>query len=153
MDAALRDFSRQFSPFEIGPLRIASIGGFLAFLLPDGPAPQFQALADASVRDIDRFRAPPSERELQRHRAAKLTAQQSAHLERWGYPYVFDQYRFHMTLTCRLDQRERWLFRTLLTKASQQACEEPVSVGGISLFQQPDRESPFRLTARHAFSG
>ena len=153
LQAGLSDFARQFSTFEIGPPRLAAIGDFLAFLLPDGPVPKFQDLADASVRAFDVFRAPPSPHELARRRAANLTERQEELLVRWGYPYVFDQYRFHMTLTCRLDQTERAQFEAQLADASREACAEPIRVGDVSLFAQPHRESPFRLIARHAFSG
>ena len=66
------------------------------------PSAALQALADACVEQLDRFRAPPSDAELARRRRASLTPRQDAMLVRWGYPYVFDTWFFHMTLTRRL---------------------------------------------------
>jgi hypothetical protein len=33
---------------------------------------------------------------------------QRNYLDRWGYPYVMEEFRFHMTLTGRLDSTCRW---------------------------------------------
>ena len=82
------------------------VHGFLA-LRETVPCPPLQALADACVEQLDPFRAPPSEAELARRRRANLTPQQDAMLVRWGYPYVFDTWFFHMTLTRRLTAEEK----------------------------------------------
>ena len=59
-------------------------------------------LAQACVETFEPFRAPLAEEELARRRAVPLSARQEANLERWGYPYVAEDFRFHMTLTARL---------------------------------------------------
>jgi hypothetical protein len=59
-------------------------------------------LAAATVAALDAFRAPPSEAELARRRKARLTERQEALLMQWGYPYVMEEFRFHLTLTGRL---------------------------------------------------
>ena len=90
-------------------LRVAEVGRFVA-LVPEGDAGAVAALAAACVTGLDGFRAPPSAEELARRRAAGLDARGEAHLARWGYPYVLDRFRFHMTLTGALgeDRRARW---------------------------------------------
>ena len=88
------------------PLAVADLHGFLA-LRETVPCPPLQALADACVEDLDRFRAPPSEAELARRRRASLTTQQDAMLVRFGYPYVLETWFFHMTLTRRLSPEKR----------------------------------------------
>jgi hypothetical protein len=59
-------------------------------------------VAEACVRDLDGFRAPASDAELARRRKAGLSPRQDALLIRWGYPYVFEEFRFHLTLTGKL---------------------------------------------------
>lgn len=75
-------------------------------LTPFGPLEGLQRVADACVRDLDAFRAPASETELGRRRNAKQSARQEALLARWGYPYAFEEFRFHMTLSDRLPKPE-----------------------------------------------
>ncbi|MEO0938301.1 MAG: DUF1045 domain-containing protein [Pseudomonadota bacterium] len=83
-------------------LALARLGQFLA-LVPVGDASGLSALAARAVVELDRFRAPASEEELARRRAARLTRAQEDNLVKWGYPYVIDEFRFHMTLSGRLE--------------------------------------------------
>ena len=90
--------------------------------------PPLQALADACVEQLDPLRAPPSEAELARRRRAKLTARQDAMLVRWGYPYVFDTWFFHMTLTRRLSAEEKHVFMPA-AEAILRACDRDAAPG------------------------
>lgn len=87
---------------DIDALDVATIGSFLA-LVPTGGTDELAGLAARVVTELDGFRAPPSEAELARRRAAGLSARQDELLLAWGYPYVLDEFRFHLTLTGRLD--------------------------------------------------
>ena len=87
-----------------------------------------------------------------RRRALGLAPRQEDLLSRWGYPYVLDAFRFHLTLTGPLpspEMRDR-AFRALehLTRA---ACREFHRVVDPCLFEQEDRHLPFRLAARFPF--
>ena len=53
------------------------------------------------VEGLDRFRAPPDAAEIARRRPERLSARQRDHLARWGYPYVMEEFQFHLTLTGR----------------------------------------------------
>ena len=111
--AALEGFAARAAGFEMGPLQLNDINGFLALTLArDEPA--LQELADYCVREFDRFRAPPTQSELERRGLDSLTERQRDNLERWGYPYIFDEFRFHMTLSCRLHTPERDSLRAKL---------------------------------------
>lgn len=83
----------------------ARLGSFLA-LVPQGPTQSLSALAEAAVTRLDRHRAPLTDDELTRRRAANLTPDQEALLLRWGYPYVLDAFRFHITLSGKLPKAE-----------------------------------------------
>jgi len=128
-------------------LKVGHIDGFLA-LIPDGDASRLNGLAARAVRDLDGFRKPPKEDELARRRKDPLTARQDFYLQQWGYPYVFDDFRFHMTLTERLDPGA--LDRIMSAAQSHFSAElaEPVMIGGLTLFQEPEPGAPF-LAIRH----
>ena len=98
LQSAFQNLCANARPILLQGLVVTRIGGFLA-LTPTGDFSELADLAATAVSDLDPFRAPPKHAELAKRRKARLTPQQDAHLERWGYPYVFDQFRFHMTLT------------------------------------------------------
>lgn len=79
-------------------LQLTSMGRFLA-LTPQGGAEAVQLVAQTCVRDLDGFRAPVGEQEMARRRAAGLSARQDALLVEWGYPYVMEEFKFHLTLS------------------------------------------------------
>ena len=82
-------------------LTLTSLDGFLA-LVPQGPVDRLNALAAAAVRHFAPFRAPLSEAEVARRNPASLTLRQRELLESCGYPFVLDEFAFHMTLSDRL---------------------------------------------------
>jgi len=145
LTAALAPFA---AAIELPPvtLTVAALSGFLA-VVPAGAAPALSALADRCVETFDRFRAPPDEAELARRRRAGLTAVQEQHLRRWGYPYVFDQFRYHMTLTGRLAEPERSRLQAWLADYLAPALAAPVPLQ-LALFAQADRGQSFRLVQR-----
>ena len=131
-------------------LKVGSLDGFMALLLAE-ETPAVRSLADACVRSFDDFRFPSSKAELERRRKTPLTDHQDMLLERWGYPYVMDAFRFHMTLTCRLPASDRERLQPSLEAMFGPAIAKGVSVDGISLFRQDDRQSPFRRIAHYPF--
>jgi hypothetical protein len=108
--AAAEAVARQVPPFDLPPLVVDDMKGFLA-LRESVPCPALQELADACVRGTDVHRLAPSARELAGRRAAGLSAEQEAMLLAWGYPHVFGCWRFHMTLTRRLNAAEMAVLR------------------------------------------
>src|SRR3954452_13519558 len=107
--AAAREMATGIEPFDLPPLAVSDVHGFLA-LRETQPSTALQALADLCVAQLDGFRAPPADEELVRRRRSNLTAAQDAMLVRWGYPYVFGTWFFHMTLTRRLTAVEKAVY-------------------------------------------
>ncbi len=148
---ALAGFAARQASFEIAALRLREIGEFLA-LVPAEPTPGLMTLADKCVTEFDAYRAPPDSEELGKRHAAGLTPRQAELLARWGYPYVFDEFRFHLTLTGPItDQRERSQVADLLQPLVAPLLGQPVQVRELCLFHQPDRATPFRLIQRFPF--
>ena len=151
LDRELADFAAGRHAF-LETLELHELHGFLALMLA-APSANMRALADACVTAFDHFRAPPSEAELARRRRAKLSPAHEANLGRWGYPYVFDAFRFHMTLTRRLSDRERDTWRPILQSRVVSAIEKPVAIDAVTLFMQRESGQPFQVVRRYPFAG
>ena len=95
-----------------------------------------------------RFARRASEAELARRRRGNLTARQDAMLVRWGYPYVFDTWFFHLTLTRRLSAAEKQVFMPAAETYFARAIATPRRVGDICLFVQPNPGMPFVIRER-----
>ncbi|ABD08774.1 Protein of unknown function DUF1045 [Rhodopseudomonas palustris HaA2] len=82
---------------------VQSIGSFIA-VVPSAPSDELVQLATDCVRSFDTFRAPLTAADRARRKPAQLTPRQIQYLDHWGYPYVIEEFRFHMTLTGSLDR-------------------------------------------------
>lgn len=132
-------------------LKVAVLDQFLA-LVPREPSEALERLAEHAVRDLDGFRQPPSDDELARRRLAHLTPSQERHLVEWGYPYVFDDFRFHMTLTERLPPSYIERFKSAAEAHFAAVLAEPVAIDGLTLFTEASRGAPFIATRQFPFS-
>ncbi len=150
--AALEAFAADRPPIEGPPLALGGIARFLA-LVPAGDCPALRELADDCTERFDRFRAPLTDAERTRRAAAGLTRRQRTLLERWGYPYVLDEYRFHMTLTGPLGAAARERARAVLAPMVAPLGREPLRVDAVSLCVEEAPGRPFRPVARIPFAG
>ena len=132
--------------FNLPNLAVADLHGFLA-LRETTPSPELQALADACVAGADHLRAPIEAAELAKRRRNGLPPTQDANLTRWGYPYVFATWFFHMTLTRRLTPSERATYLPAAEAHFAAALAMPRRVTDLCLFTQRD-EAPFTLVER-----
>ncbi len=134
-------------PFALPPLRVTLLDGFLA-LREAAPCPALHALADACIERLDRFRLPPSAEELARRQRHRLSHTQQALLERWGYPYVFGEWRFHVTLSRRLSPEEVAPLQALAQAHLGAAAAQPRFVRELCLFTEVTPGAPFLLAER-----
>ena len=116
IEAALDEFAGPRAAIKAGRLEVRAIGAFIALTLAE-PCSAVDELAADCVRFFDTYRAPMNEQERIRRLTPGLTARQRSHVERWGYPYVFEDFRFHMTLSGPLAKADRdraldWLRET-----------------------------------------
>lgn len=140
----------RLAPVTLDGLEVAQLGRFLA-LRPTGEATALADLAAACVEGLDAFRAPAPEAELARRRAAGLTPTQEAHLQRWGYPYVMDEFRFHITLTGRLGD-DLDPVKTWLTDHLGPLLPQPFHIPDMALVGE-DSDGRFHLLHRYTLSG
>lgn len=151
LDDALADFCARHAAVTLDGLELARLGRFLA-LRPLGDEGPLNALAAATVRGFDAFRAPLTEPEMARRRAAGLTPEQDALLRAWGYPYVMDQFRFHITLTGKLPVAQARQTALALAPVITPLLPAPFVIDALSLAGE-DAEGRFHLISRHAFTG
>jgi putative phosphonate metabolism protein len=126
---------------------VQSISGFLA-VVPTEPSPDLLQFAADCVVAFDDFRAPLTADDRARRNPSNLTARQCENLDRWGYPYVMDEFRFHMTLTGRIDPTRREPIRAMLQNSFAQLRIERLAIDRIALFKQEAAASRFRIVAQ-----
>jgi putative phosphonate metabolism protein len=145
--ALAANFARHHAPFTIPGLKLALLGDFIA-LVPRDRAPALDELAAECVRAFDPFRAAAAAEELARRRQADLTERQDQMLVRWGYPYVLDEFRFHLTLTGRLSEPDRETVWPMLDRLTEKLCGIPIPVRDLVVFAQQSDAEPFYVAAR-----
>lgn len=150
LHTAVKALAASLAPVTLDGLRLARLGHFLA-LVPEGDMTALGQLAARCVTEPDRFRAPAPEAELTRRRAAGLTARQEDMLRHWGYPYVLEEFRFHLTLTGRLQPHEMDEVEAALALALP-ALPRPYIIDQIALAGERS-DGQFQLIHRYALTG
>jgi putative phosphonate metabolism protein len=123
---------------------VRSISGFVA-VVPEGAPRELEQLAADCVSAFDRFRAPLTPEDRARRNPSRLTPRQCDYLDRWGYPYVMEEFRFHMTLTGRLDAARREPILAMLQDRFAELRIERLAIDRIALFKQADATARFRV--------
>ena len=123
---------------------VDSISGFIA-VVPAGPSAELARLAADCVREFDCFRAPLTPEDRARRNPAALTARQRDYLDQFGYPYVLEDFRFHMTLTGRLDAQRRQPILTMLRDRFSALGLQTLDIDRIALCRQDAANSRFRV--------
>ncbi|MBV2361516.1 DUF1045 domain-containing protein [Thalassococcus sp. CAU 1522] len=137
-------------PGQAQGLTLSRLGRFLA-LVPLGKAVEIARVAATCVEALDGFRAPMDAVELARRRKFGLSDRQDALLRRWGYPYVMEEFRFHLTLTDRLPvaQIALWTERALSVMPELPA---PFVLDAVALVGER-QDGRFELIRRYALGG
>jgi hypothetical protein len=149
--AELDAFAAGVAPVALPGLRLVRMDGCLA-LLPEGDVAALNRLAAAVVSGFDPFRAPLTEAEIARRRPERLSPAEYAHLLRWGYPWVMEAFRFHLTLSGPLDAEAEAALRPLAEAAFGPLLGQPFAVADLCLFGE-DAEGMFHAVHRSALSG
>ncbi|MBC2884989.1 DUF1045 domain-containing protein [Ochrobactrum sp. CM-21-5] len=150
--SALMHFASSVEPVTIPRITLSAIGPFFA-LVPEEPVPALNQLANDVVVALDRFRAPLSNEEMARRRPERLSERQRHNLERWGYPYVFEEFRFHMTLTGPVEEKDRVHVERTLDDFFAPVLGDAVKVANLALFVEPERGAPFEIHSLHPLTG
>ncbi len=135
------------APVRLEGLQVERLGRFLA-LRPLGDVHALNALAAACVTELDAFRAPASDAEIEKRRAAGLSAEQDTNLIQWGYPYVLDQFRFHITLTGKLPKGDLPAVEDYLETELAPLLPQPFEINDLALMGEAE-DGRFHLIQRY----
>lgn len=151
LKAACATFAEKARPMPVIRPVVDTISGFIA-VIPAEPVDALQQLAADCVRDFDAFRTSLTSGERARRKPEKLGERQREYLDRWGYPYVMEEFRFHMTLTGRLDAERRGPILEMLRGRFATLDLETLTIDRIALFRQEDAASRFRIIGEWALT-
>lgn len=151
LDRAVADLARRLPWLELPGLTLHRLDGFLA-LVPEGGDGALARLAAEVVQALDSFRAPLTQAEIDRRSPDRLTERQREHLLRWGYPYVMEDFRFHLTLTGDLPPDRAEEVAKLLSPWLLPLLPRPFVVEDLCLFGEA-QDGRFHLLSRHALTG
>lgn len=150
LKASVAALCSELAPVVLDGLEVRALAGFVA-LVPTGDQTALAGLAAQVVTRLDPFRAPPSQAELARRRKTPLSPAQEVHLANWGYPYVMDQFRFHITLTRRIEGDSGPVAQALAAHFAP-ALPAPFMVQTLTLVGQR-ADGMFEEIHRYALSG
>lgn len=151
VEAAVAALAVRLAPVTCDGLALENLHGFLA-LTPAGCEAALLELGAAVVEGTDHLRAPLTEAEIARRRPERLTPRQRELLARWGYPFVMEEFRFHLTLTDRLEQGVAGPVAAALTAHFAPVLPRPFGIAELCLFGE-DAAGRFHLLSRHALTG
>lgn len=150
LSAACAALAARLAPVTLPELQLVDLHGFVA-LTPLGNTQALAALAADVVMTLDPFRAPPTAAEIARRKPDRLSERQRALLAEWGYPYVMDQFQFHLTLTGSLDPSESAATMAALRPHLMPLLPTPFTLGSLVLFGQA-QDGMFRILHRYLLS-
>jgi Protein of unknown function (DUF1045) len=142
-------WARRQRSFDLA-VEAAALDRFVAIrpATADGAA-AMRALAANALHEFGPVRAMPSEQERRRRHESNLNARQRELLDHWGYPYVLDEFRFHMTLSDSIEPDDRQVL--IDWWHAQLPALGPLPIDGAALFVEPQPGKPFVLVARLPF--
>ncbi len=141
---AFQDFCAKTEAFDIPNVIVGQLGPFFA-VVPDQVYPQLQDFTASVVQHFEPFRAPLSEADIARRKPEKLSERQRQLLAQWGYPYVMEEFRFHMTLTGPVDAAQSPAMRDALESVFADFTHRALPVSGLGLFVEQSRGAPFTV--------
>ena len=147
LSAAVATLARRRHPLRLDRLQLLALDGFLA-LTPTGDTSALEALAATAVTALDPLCAALTEAEIARRRPERLTPRQRDLLTQFGYPYVMEQFRFHLTLTSDLTPADRDRLMPLARVHFAPHLPQPFLVTDLCLFGE-DGDGAFHILHRY----
>ena len=144
---AFQAFCATISPATGGSLKISRLGRFLA-MTPDVQSNEVTELAASTVTYFDKFRAPLSDNDIEKRRRNRLTLQQDALMLRWGYPYVMQEFKFHMTLTGPLAHDKIDEIERRVNSMFHNFLDQPLNINSLSLLGEEEGSGRFHVIER-----
>jgi hypothetical protein len=144
-------FAARYAPIDVGSLTLCHQNGFIA-LRPDGSQPPLCNFTSDLVRHFDPLRAPLSDADIARRRKSRLTPKQDAQLLQWGYPYIFDDFHFHLTLTGYVKSTDAAAVMERLSHRISPLLPHPYTIEAITVVGE-DADGMFHQVNRYPLIG
>ena len=144
---ATATMARTLPAIQMPCLQFLDLEGFLA-LVPQGDTTALTDLAAKVVELLDPLRAPLTEAEIARRRPERLTPRQRDLLDQWGYPYVMEEFRFHLTLSGNLSPQDHATLRPLAEAHFAGLLPQPFRITDLCLFGEAE-DGRFHLLHRY----
>jgi hypothetical protein len=148
---AVEALASRLAPVRCDGLQVENLQGFVA-LKPIGCEATLLQLGATVVEATDAWRSPLSAEEIMRRRPDMLTARQRVLMDLWGYPYVMEEFRFHLTLTDRLVDEQVGPAIDAARAYFAPVLDAPFEIEDLCVFGE-QAGGTFRLMHRYALSG
>jgi hypothetical protein len=132
-------------------MKVAKLGSFVA-IIQENPSDEFANFASNIVTHFEDYRAPLTDEDIAKRRKAKLTPRQDELMLKWGYPFIFDQFKFHLTLTGKLSEQNAKSVCDRLTDHLKPILDTPVEAVDLCLYGERE-DGRFEIIERFPFLG
>lgn len=149
LSEAVSQLASKSMPAVCNSLKVSTIGSFLA-ITPAAETSQIDQLAFQCVTSLDHLRAPLTDAEMSRRRAPGLTERQEQLLQDWGYPYIADEFNYHITLTGKLEHHELRKWHALAVIYFE--LPTPYKIDSLALVGE-NEDGSFELINRYRLNG
>lgn len=140
----LHALAATLQPVALGPMQLVTLGNFVA-LTPVRATHALAALAARCVTQLDDLRAPLSQDDLARRQVDGLDAREKELLHLYGYPYVLERFRLHLSLSGPVDTATAQRVLQALSGAVARAnLSVPLVLDRLCLFVEPAPGADFR---------
>ena len=93
-----------------------------------------------------------NEADVRRRRVERLTPRQRELFDRWGYPYVFDEFHFHLTLTDSLPAERTAEVDAASAQHFAGVAGVDVPLTGITISVEPQPGAAFEILSVYPFA-
>ncbi|MEM1401285.1 MAG: DUF1045 domain-containing protein [Pseudomonadota bacterium] len=149
---AVETAAENLAPFNAPPVQVTKLGPYCAFTFAQ-PSKEMAALHRTCVVEFELFRAPLNEAETAKRLRASLTSDQRALLNKYGYPYVLEEFRFHLTLAGPLEKPDNKKIHNIILYETAHISPQPLPVTDLCVFYQRDKDTSFNLLRRFSLNG
>jgi hypothetical protein len=149
LSETLSSLALKIDPIEVGPLELSLLDPGFPVLIPKNTSTALTELEERLVKTFCSFSQPIEPEDLARREP--LTARQRALAKKWGYPYVLDQFRYHLTLGDPITEgqedlnRDKLNYLDLLRSLLNDDVTSELKIDSLCLCRQATKDSPFKV--------
>ncbi len=141
---SLSRLSSSIKKFEIPFISLRKISGFIA-IVPTTQNKKLNFLAKKCLQELDCFREVESLEILNKRRSVELSSSMKQNLLKWGYPYVLNDFQFHLTMTSKLAPKVSENVFSVLSSELSSVLNSPLVISKICLFGESKIHGKFKV--------